>query len=70
MSEDGFYGKKHLKDVVLISMTQVDRLESKGKFPKRVVLSGTSRNSRVGWIKREVHAWCLARIAERRSKPE
>ena len=70
MSDDGFYGKKQLKQIVSISMTQIDRLESKGEFPKRVLLSGTSRNSRVGWFKKEVHAWCLARIAQRRSQPE
>ena len=59
--DDGFYNKKQLKKVVPISMTQVDRLEKQGKFPKRVPLSGTARNSKVGWFKRAVHAWCLAR---------
>jgi predicted DNA-binding transcriptional regulator AlpA len=59
MSDEGFYSKKTIRDIVPISMTQVDRLESKGKFPKRVVLSGTSKNSKVGWFKKEVLAWCL-----------
>jgi predicted DNA-binding transcriptional regulator AlpA len=61
MTEDGFYTKKQLKDVVGISMTQVDRLEKQGKFPTRAQLSGTAKTSKVGWLKKLVHAWCLAR---------
>jgi predicted DNA-binding transcriptional regulator AlpA len=68
MSDDeGFYGKKQIRNVVPISLTQIDRLERARKFPKRVILSGNSRNSKVGWFKREVHAWCLARAAARAS---
>jgi len=65
MSDDGFYGKKQLREVVQISKTQVDRLESKGEFPKRVVLSGTSRNSKVGWVKKEVLGRLILRTAGR-----
>jgi predicted DNA-binding transcriptional regulator AlpA len=61
MSDEGFYTKKTIRIVVGISITQIDRLEAKGKFPKRVILSGTSKTSRVGWFKNEVHAWCLSR---------
>jgi predicted DNA-binding transcriptional regulator AlpA len=67
MSDDnGFFSKKTIRAVVPISLTQIDRLEARGKFPKRVVLSGTSKNSKVGWVKAEVYAWCLMKAAERR----
>ena len=68
MSEDdnGFYTKKNIRIVVGISITQIDRLESKKLFPMRVLLSGTSKTSRVGWVKSEVHAWCLMKAAQRR----
>jgi prophage regulatory protein len=59
-SDEGFYSKKDLRGIVLLSPTQIDRLESDGKFPKRVRL-GPYRTSRVGWRKREVHAWCQER---------
>ena len=64
---DGFFSKKNIRNVVPISHTQIDRLESKGKFPKRVVLSGDSKNSKVGWVKSEVLAWCLMKAAARHS---
>jgi predicted DNA-binding transcriptional regulator AlpA len=69
MSDDGFYSKKELRAVVILSMTQVDRLERAKQFPPRVIL-GNAKNSRVGWVKKEVLAWCLARMAERHSQPE
>lgn len=68
MSDDdqGFFSKKTIRNVIPISMTQIDRLESKGNFPRRVVLSGTSKNSKVGWVRGEVFAWCLMKAAQRR----
>jgi predicted DNA-binding transcriptional regulator AlpA len=71
MSDDeGFYTKKTIVAVVGISLTQIDRLEGAEppKFPQRVQLSGTAPNSKVGWYKKEIHAWCLARAAARSSK--
>ena len=59
-SDVGFYSKKQLREIVLLSPTHVDREEKAGKFPKRVRL-GPYRTSRVGWPKREVHAWCRER---------
>jgi prophage regulatory protein len=61
MSDEGFYSKRTLKDVVPLSMTQIDRLEKAGDFPQRVRLSGSSHNSRVGWLKRLVHQWVADR---------
>jgi prophage regulatory protein len=59
-SDEGYYSKKQLREIVLWSPTQIDREEKAGKFPKRVRL-GPYRTSRVGWPKREVHAWCRER---------
>jgi prophage regulatory protein len=59
-SDEGFYSKKQLREIVLLSSTQIDRLEKAGKFPKRTRL-GPYRTSRVGWWKRLVHAWCSER---------
>lgn len=66
MSDEGFYTKKMLRAVVCLSNTQIDRLERRGRFPKRVVLSGTARNSRIGWVKKEIHYWVLERVAAAR----
>ena len=64
-SDEGYYSKKELRGIVLWSPTQIDREESEGRFPKRVRL-GPYRTSRVGWPKREVHAWCREREEARR----
>lgn len=61
MSDEGFYSKRTLKEVVPLSMTQIDRLEKAEKFPKRVRLSGDALNSRVGWLKAAIHDWCRKR---------
>lgn len=65
MSEFGFYRKKQLRLVCGLSMTQIDRLEKAGAFPKRCLLSGAHKNSAVGWLKEEIHWWCLERITNR-----
>ena len=63
----GFFSKKQLREIVLLSATQISRLEGKQKFPKRVRL-GLFRNSRVGWPKDEVNAWVQAKIDARSSE--
>ena len=63
-SNDGFFSKKDLRGIVLLSPTQIDRLEGDKKFPKRVRL-GVFRTSRVGWPKHEVLAWCKKREDDR-----
>ena len=63
-SNDGFFSKKDLRGIVLLSPTQISRLEDDGKFPKRVRL-GSYRTSRVGWPKHEVLAWCKKREDDR-----
>lgn len=66
MSDDeGFYSKKTIRNVVPISMTQIDRLEKRGEFPPRVKLTGNDRNSKIGWLKRLVHAWVEEKAAQR-----
>jgi predicted DNA-binding transcriptional regulator AlpA len=44
------------------SMATIDRLEAKGKFPKRIRLDPTSR---VAWLRREVNAY-LRQLAKHR----
>ena len=63
----GFFSKKQLRELVLLSATQIARLERRKKFPRRVRL-GLLRNSRVGWPKDEVNAWVQAKIDARSSE--
>ena len=58
--DDRLVSKKQLREIVLLSSTQIDRLESAGDFPKRIPL-GPYRNSRVGWLLSEVLAWLQKR---------
>jgi len=53
--------KRQLKELVLYSPQHIARLESAGKFPKRVALG----ECRVGWIEEEVLAWLQERIDAR-----
>lgn len=56
--------KKEVRQLVVLSSTQIGRLEQEGKFPKRVRI-GTYRNSRAVWVEDEVQDWIRRRIAER-----
>ena len=55
--------KKELKSVygVPYSFAHIARLESAGKFPKRVTLGAC----RVAWVAEEVEVWIEERIANR-----
>lgn len=55
--------KKELKSVygVPYSFAHIARLESAGKFPKRVKLGAC----RVAWVAEEVEVWIEERIANR-----
>ena len=53
--------KRQLRERVLYSPQHIDRLETAGKFPKRVRLGP----NRVGWVESEVDEWLRERIAER-----
>lgn len=53
--------KKDVRQLVLYSVAQIDRLEKAGAFPKRVRLGP----GRVGWVEEEVVRWLKERIAER-----
>ena len=55
--------KKQVREMVLYSYAQIDRLEAAGRFPKRIRLGP----NRVGWIKQEIVDWINDRIAERAS---
>ena len=53
--------KRDVKDRVTYSFAHTARLESEGKFPKRVRL-GTGR---VAYVESEIDAWIAERIASR-----
>jgi predicted DNA-binding transcriptional regulator AlpA len=53
--------RKQLRDLgVCISPAHIDRLERRGKFPKRIKL-GAYRESRVVWRYQDVLAWIEVR---------
>ena len=53
--------KAQVKELVLYSPQHIARLETAGRFPKRVKLG----NNRVGWIEDEVLDWLQIRIDAR-----
>jgi prophage regulatory protein len=53
--------KKELRQLVLYSPAQIDRMEKAGRFPKRVQLGPC----RVGWVEEEVLAWLDMRLRAR-----
>ena len=53
--------KRQLREIVLYSPQHVARLETAGKFPKRIKLG----QCRVGWIESEVMEWLQERIDSR-----
>lgn len=59
-----FLSKKEVKARISLSYAQIARLESDGRFPKRLRL-GDHRNSRSVWVENEITAWQLTRIAKR-----
>ena len=56
--------KRQVKELVLYSSQHIQRLESAGRFPKRVRL-GNGPRSRVGWIEAEILEWLQCRIDAR-----
>ena len=54
-----FVLRPELLTLVPLSMATIDRLETRGEFPKRIRLEPTSR---VAWLRREVTAY-LRRLA-------
>lgn len=55
----GALGKKQLLEVVPLSMSTIDRLESAGEFPKRWYIT----DKRCVWTKEEVEIWLEERKA-------
>jgi prophage regulatory protein len=58
-----FLTRKQLIVITGLSRDTIDRLERRGEFPKRIVLSGR----KVCWDLQEVQAWHRTRKAERDS---
>lgn len=52
--------KKQVRERIVLSYAQIDRLEAAGKFPKRVRLG-----FRVVWVADELEQWIVQRVAER-----
>lgn len=59
-----FLSKKDVRNLVVLSPTQIARLEAEGQFPKRVRL-GEPPYSRVVWVETEVLRWMEERAASR-----
>ena len=59
-----FLTAREVQELTGLSRSTIDRLESRGKFPKRVELS----IQRVGWIVEEVDLWRRERVEERKRK--
>jgi prophage regulatory protein len=57
-----FLTAREVQELTGLSRSTIDRLESRGKFPKRVELS----IQRVGWIVEEVDLWRRERVEERK----
>ena len=53
--------KKQVKELVLYSITHIDRLEKTGKFPLKVRLG----LNRVGYVESEIMEWLEQRLCER-----
>lgn len=51
-----------LKEKIGLGKSQVQKLESRGKFPKRIKLSERAS----GWLESEIDAWIAKRVAESR----
>ena len=62
-----FLSWKQLKDLVPYTRQHIGRLETQGRFPKRVRL-GNGPRGRVAWIEEEVLDWC-GRCVHRRDEP-
>jgi predicted DNA-binding transcriptional regulator AlpA len=56
-----YFTRKQVIQITGMSRDTIDRLESRGRFPKRVVLS----DRKVGWNVDEVEQWREARNRER-----
>lgn len=59
--------KRQLKELVPYTPQHIHRLETQGRFPRRIRL-GNGPRSRCGWIEEEVLAWLQERI-DRRDNP-
>jgi prophage regulatory protein len=57
-----FLTRRQVRERTTLSLTEIDRKESAGKFPKRVRLGP----SRVAYVEAEVEAWIEERVAESR----
>ena len=58
--------RRRVKDITTLSLSEIDRKENAGKFPRRVRLSDNPRG-RCAYIESEVLDWIAKRIAHRSS---
>ena len=60
-THEKFIRLKQVLDIVPYSSSHIRRLESTGKFPKRIRLG----ENRVAWLQSEVHEWLNERLTHR-----
>jgi prophage regulatory protein len=60
-NEDTIVDRRQLRELVPVSDSQLRRLESAGRFPRRVKLGA----NRVGWLLGEIQQWIAQRKADR-----
>ena len=56
--------RKKVKELISLSLTQMDRLEKANRFPKRVRLSEHPRG-RCAYVESEILKWIIDRIVQR-----
>ena len=56
--------RKQVKELISLSLTQMDRLEKANRFPKRVRLSEHPRG-RCAYVQSEILKWIIDRIVQR-----
>ena len=56
--------RKQVKELISLSLAQIDRLEKAGKFPKRIRLTDHPRG-RCAYVESEILKWIIDRIVQR-----
>jgi len=58
--------RKKVRELISLSLAQMDRLEKVGKFPKRIRLTDHPRG-RCAYLESEILEWIIDRIVQRTS---
>jgi len=61
---EGLMSRKQVKELISLSLAQIDRLEKAGKFPKRIRLTDHLRG-RCAYVESEILQWIVDRIVQR-----